>query len=106
MLDALRAFSNGVAWRTSVRVLVLALLSSPGRSWGHGGGAMPEANVQSRYETSPEADRQRKLESVQAKIDRVEKSLESTALSAKKRAKLQQKLERLYLRKNELLDSK
>jgi predicted RNase H-like nuclease (RuvC/YqgF family) len=71
--------------------------------WSHGGDLGGSRTQRSRS-VDPEQLRRDELESLQVKIDRLDRKLENPRLSPEKRVKLEKKLEQLLSKKNALLD--
>lgn len=95
----------------TILAALLALAAFPAAGWAHGGGAgaghseqRPDADPAARERDAKGARRER-IESLQAKIDKLDEKLENPKLSAKKRAKLEKKLKKLLDEKNELLEA-
>lgn len=88
---------------------LFALVGLPEAAWAHGGGAAPGHSEQdvdpAARERDAEGARRERVESLQAKIDKLDEKLENPKLSVKKRAKLEKKLKKLLDEKNKLLEA-
>lgn len=89
-------------------ILLFALAGFPAAAWAHGGGspghAEPRQSDPAAEKRDAESYRRARVESLQAKIDKLDEKLENPKLSAKKRAKLEKKLKKLLDEKNRLLE--
>lgn len=91
-----------------ILAVLFTLAGFPAATWAHGGGASP-GHAEPRQggpaeKRDAERYRRARIESLQAKIDRLDEKLENPKLSAKKRAKLEKKLKKLLDEKNKLLE--